>query len=315
MRTIRVATRKSELALAQSTLVGKQLSAAHGALAVELVHIVTTGDRKQGTAEAAVSDKRDWVLEIEHAVLRGEAEFAVHSGKDVPIDIEPGTSIAPVLQREFPFDALLVSPKLRELGKVTLEALPKGARVGTASLRRQAHLRRMRPDLELHPLRGNVTTRLKRLIEEQSYDAIVLASAGLERLGLGEHVSSLIPAEQLLPAVSQGTLVVQWRTDDAKTAALLAPLTEPLTVPTFLAERELISILGADCKSAVSSYAQVSEGGITITGRVLSLDGSQCLEAAASGHVDQALELARSAGQLLINQGAAALLADPGLPG
>ena len=173
----------------------------------------------------------------------------------------------------------------------------------------------MRPDLELHPLRGNVTTRLKRLIEEQSYDAIVLASAGLERLGLGEHVSSLIPAEQLLPAVSQGTLVVQWRTDDAKTAALLAPLTEPLTVPTFLAERELISILGADCKSAVSSYAQVSEGGITITGRVLSLDGSQCLEAAASGHVDQALELARSAGQLLINQGAAALLADPGLPG
>lgn len=310
MKTLRLATRKSELALAQSTLVGQALIEAHGAskIGFELLHVVTTGDRKQGTAEAAVSDKREWVLEIERAVVSGQADFAVHSGKDVPLVLEPGTTLAPVLERRFPFDALLVSPALRAKNIGTLKSLPAGARVGTASLRREAHLRRLRSDLTVLPLRGNVTTRLAKLLDGGEYDAIILAAAGLDRLGLADHISEIVPAEMLLPAVSQGTLVVQWRTDDESTASLLSPLTRSHTLPPFLAERELIAVLGADCKSAVSSYAELHGEQLSIRGRVLSLDGSRCLEAARTGAWSSAHELAREVGAELLALGAADLL-------
>ena len=313
MKTLRIATRKSELALAQSSLVGRALVEANpsAALAFELAHVITTGDRKQGTAEAAVSDKRDWVLEIERAVVSGEADIAVHSGKDVPLILEPGTALAPVLERRFPLDALLISPVLKAQGVATLETLPPGARVGTASLRRAAHLRRFRRDFNVLPLRGNVTTRLAKLLDGADYDAIVLAAAGLERLGLASHISSIIPAQQLLPAVSQGTLVVQWRSSDLATASLLAPLIRQEMIPPFVAERALIEVLGADCKSAVSSFAELRGEQLTIHGRALSLDGTICLEAYRIGTAARARELATELGIELLSQGAAKLLSDP----
>jgi hydroxymethylbilane synthase len=231
---VRIATRGSALALAQARWVAEQLPGD-----ASLVEIVTSGDRRR-----AVDDKREWILELEDALLAGEADLAVHSAKDVPVEIAEGLALIASPIRADPRDVLC--------GAASLEALSEGARVGTSSLRREAQLRARRPDLEVVELRGNVDTRLRKLAGGEA-DAIVLAAAGLERLGRSSKASAYL--DELVPAAGQGTLVIEARAGDEAVLAAVAGLRDPRAEEALTAERALVATLGADCRSAVGAHA------------------------------------------------------------
>ena len=230
---MRIATRGSALALAQAEWVAAQLP-----VQTTLVPVVTSGDRRR-----AVDDKREWVLELEEALLRGDADLAVHSAKDVPVALAEGLALIAAAPRADPRDVLC--------GASSLSALPEGARVGTASLRREAQLRARRPDLDVVELRGNVDTRLRKLADGEA-QAIVLAAAGLERLGRAGEASSYL---DLVPAAGQGTLVVEARADDEAARAAVERLRDGRAEEALAAERALVAALGADCRSAVGAHA------------------------------------------------------------
>jgi hydroxymethylbilane synthase len=306
MERLRIATRKSPLALWQTEHVARRLREAHPGLEVALVPLSTRGDEVLDRSLAAIGGKGLFLKELEIAMRRGEADCAVHSLKDVPMTLEPGFALAAILARGDPADAFVSS---RFDG---LDALPQGARVGTSSLRRQALLRARRPDLDLRDLRGNVNTRLARL-DGGEYDAIVLACAGLQRLGLEARIRARLDPPDWLPAPAQGAIAIEIRDDDADTRRLLAPLDDAATRRCVEAERAMNRALHGSCHVPVAAFAREGVSGLELLGLVGSAGDGRVVRVEVSGDDPEAL--GREAARGLFAQGAAALLDLPDLAG
>jgi len=296
---LRIATRKSALALWQAEHVAARLRAAHPEMAVELVPLSTRGDEILDKPLAAIGGKGLFLKELEVAMLEGRAELAVHSLKDVPVELEPAFALPAILARADAADAF-VSPRHADLA-----SLPPGAKVGTSSLRRQALLRALRPDLELLDLRGNVGTRLAKL-EAGQYDAIILACAGLERLGLGGHIRSRLLPPDWLPAPGQAAIAIEARADRADVLARLAVLDDAATRRTVGAERAMNQALGGSCTVPIGAWCTHGAGGLQLAGLVGDVAGGRVLRAQAQG--DDPVALGQAVARALLAQGAAAFL-------
>jgi hydroxymethylbilane synthase len=281
VRAIRLASRASALSLAQVEEVAAPLRSA--GLSVEVVRVTSRGDADLRTPLYAMREKGVFEREVDAAVLRGDADAAVHSAKDVPTDLPPGLVVAAVPRRLSPYDAI-VAP-----GGAGLGALPRGARVGTSSLRRISMLRRLRPDLEVVPMRGNLDTRLRAV--GSSVDAIISAEAGLERLGLAGGWRRL-PPEEFVPAAGQGALLVLAREGDAGVLGALAPLDDRGSRAEVLAERDFLGAVGAGCRAPVGVLARASGRELSMIAGVVPPDGSRLILARASGPIDSASEVA-----------------------
>ncbi|MHB1058609.1 MAG: hydroxymethylbilane synthase [Rhodanobacter sp.] len=299
--TLRIATRKSALALWQAEHVAALLRAAHPGLAVELVPMSTRGDEILDQPLATIGGKGLFLKELEVAMLEGRADLAVHSLKDVPAQLEPGFVLPAILPRADAADAFVSNDH------ADLAALPQGARVGTSSLRRQAQLRALRPDLVLLDLRGNVGTRLGKL-DAGDYDAIVLACAGLERLGLAARIRARLAAPDWLPAPGQAAIAIEAREDQAGTLALLAALDDADTRLTVSAERAMNQALGGSCTVPVGAWCMLGEHGLHLRGMVGDAESGRLLHAEAEAPGDQAIALGRQVAADLLEQGAGGLL-------
>jgi hydroxymethylbilane synthase len=277
---LRIGTRGSAMALRQAALVRDRLIAAHAELAasgaVEIITIRTTGDRVQDRALADIGGKGLFAKEIEEALLAGRIDLAVHSAKDLETRLPDGLAVACVLPRDDPRDALVST------SGAGLAALPRGARVATVSLRRQAQLRRRRPDLVVVPIRGNVDTRLRKLQAGEA-DALVLALCGLERLGLARQATEILPAEIMLPAVGQGALAIECRAEDAAVRRLVEPLNDWASAACLGAERAMLAALDGSCRTPIAGLAEVSAGRLSIEGLLLTPDGSSEIRARREG--------------------------------
>ena len=300
MKPVRIATRKSDLALWQARHVAGRIEAELGRPA-ELLPMVTAGDRLHDISLAKHGGKGLFVKEIEAALLDGRADVAVHSAKDLPAESPDGLVLAAIPTRADPRDALVAT------GAASLARLPAGTRVGTGSLRRRAQLARARPDLEILPLRGNVPTRLRKL-DAGEVDALVLASAGLERLSLTARIGERIDPELLLPAVGQGALAIQARRDDPL-AGDLAALGDAETSVCLRAERACLARLGADCSVPLGAYAELDGPRLALRARLFSPDGEICLAESLAGRAEDAEALGREAAEALLGAGGEALLA------
>ncbi len=290
---VRIATRRSRLALWQAEHVAARLAACHAGLVVSLVPIVTEGDRIQDRSLAASGGKGLFIKELENALQDGRADIAVHSMKDMPAALPSGFIIAAALERGDARDAL-VSPRHESLG-----ALPEGARIGTSSLRRQCQLRHRRPDLEVVVMRGNVDTRLAKL-DAGACDATVLAAAGLERLGLESRIRARLAPQDMLPAVGQGIVGVECLGDRADVQALLRPLEHGPTRWILTAERALAAKIGASCHSPIAGYATLDGETLRLDGLVGSADGRSIITDSVSGAMRDADALGTElAGRLL----------------
>ncbi|KPK39644.1 MAG: porphobilinogen deaminase [Gammaproteobacteria bacterium SG8_47] len=299
--TLRIATRKSQLALWQAEYVRGLLQKAHPGLDVELVTMTTKGDKILDAPLAKVGGKGLFVKELEQAMLSGDADIAVHSMKDVPVELPDGLHLPVVCPREDPRDAFVSRHSSGFL------ELPAGARVGTSSLRRQCQLREQRPDLEFIDLRGNVNTRLNKL-DADEYDAIILASAGLRRLGLGDRITEYLSPEVSLPAIGQGAVGIECRNDDARVNALIAPLNDADTFVRVRAERAMNARLQGGCQVPIAGYAELGHGVIVLRGLVGRPDGSQVVRGDISGRPEDAEELGNVLAEDLLARGAAAIL-------
>ena len=300
-KPIRIATRQSPLAMWQAHYVKDALEAAHPGLSVELVPMVTRGDKILDTPLAKVGGKGLFVKELEQAMLDGRADIAVHSMKDVPVEFPAGLGLVTICEREDPLDAFVSNHY------DSLDDLPAGAVVGTSSLRRQCQLRARRPDLQVKDLRGNVNTRLAKLDDGQ-YDAIILACAGLKRLNMGERIRMALPAEQSLPAVGQGAVGIEARLDDQHTRALLAALADEPTRIRVQAERAMNCHLQGGCQVPIGSYAVLEGEQLWLRGLVGHPDGSILLEDEIRGPAGDAERLGQQLGQRLLDAGAKAIL-------
>ncbi len=302
MQTIRIATRKSPLALWQAEFVADQIRQLDAGIEVEIHGMVTQGDRILGQPLSQVGGKGLFVKELEQAMYENRADLAVHSMKDVPMDLPEGMQLAVIFPREDPLDAFVSNRFSR------FDELPQGARVGTSSLRRRSQLLATRPDLDIRDLRGNVNTRLARL-DSGEYDAIVLAKAGLIRLGMAKRIRAGIRPEICLPAVGQGAVGIEIRSDDRALAALLAPLNDPNTADCVLAERAMSRDLQGNCQVPVAGFALLgSDGQLNLQGVVANLDGSRVLRAAMQGSRSQPEELGRRLAATMRDQGAGDIL-------
>jgi len=299
--TLRIVTRKSPLAMWQAEHVKARLEAAHAGLRVELIGISTQGDKMLQAPLATVGGKGLFVKELEVQLLESGADIAVHSMKDVPVDLPDGLHLPVVLEREDPRDALIAG------GGVTLEALPFGARIGTSSLRRQCQLRAGRPDLEIGVLRGNVGTRLGRL-DQGDFDAIILAAAGVRRLGLSDRIAQLIEPEVMLPAIGQGVIGIECRVDDKQTAGLVGVLHDASADVRLRAERTVNAQLNGGCQVPVAAYAVIEDDELWLRGLVASLDGATVLRSEARAPLGEAQALGEKVAADLLDQGAAAIL-------
>ena len=300
---LRIATRKSALALWQAEHVAARLKALHPGRAVELVPMTTEGDRNLGLSLASAGGKGLFIKELEVALAEGRADLAVHSLKDVPVELDPRFVLAAVLEREDAHDAFLA------VNFASFAELPQGARVGSSSLRRKSQLLHRRPDLKVEPLRGNVDTRLKKL-QRGEHQAIVLAVAGLKRLGFGAAITAVLDMDLSLPAIAQGIIGIECRADDAPTRALLAELNHPPTWTCALAERALSRGLSGSCNLPLAGHATLEGGMLSMAGRVGSPDGRHLLHAALSGPAAEAESLGLKLAQALLAQGAADILKD-----
>jgi hydroxymethylbilane synthase len=267
-----IATRESALALWQAEHIRTRLETMHPGLRVELLGMTTEGDRKLGTSLAKIGGKGLFVKELEDALLHGRADIAVHSMKDVPVNLPDGFEIAAIGTREDPRDAF-VSTRFQALSE-----LPAGAVVGTSSLRRESQIRARFPHLRVEPLRGNVQTRLRKLDEGQ-YDAVILAAAGLKRLGLGSRIASLLTPEESLPAVGQGAIGIEIRAGRDDLTSLLAPLDDADTAWCVRAERAMSRDLGGNCTVPLGGFATIADGRATLRGFVASPDGTRIARA------------------------------------
>jgi hydroxymethylbilane synthase len=297
-----IATRKSRLALWQAEHVAALLRLAHPGLAVELLPMTTKGDRILDRSLAAIGGKGLFIKELEAALEDGRAHLAVHSMKDVPGDLPAGMTLAAMLPRADPRDALIAR------GAGDLGGLPRGARVGTSSLRRRAQLLAARPDLRIEALRGNVETRLKRL-DDGELDAIVLAAAGLARLGLEARIGSLLDPGISLPAVGQGVIGVECRMDDAAARAAIQALDDPAARVAVSAERAFARRLGGSCQSPIAAFAELEAGGgLRLRGLVAEPDGSRLIRDSIRGNAADAESLGDRLAERVLAAGAGELL-------
>jgi len=300
-KTLKIATRQSPLALWQANYVKDSLQQLYPDLTVELVPMVTKGDVILDSPLAKIGGKGLFVKELENALLNKEADIAVHSMKDVPMQFPEGLGLAVICKREDPRDAF-VSNSSR-----TFAELPQGAVVGTSSLRRQCQLKALRPDLDIRSLRGNVGTRLSKL-DNGDYDAIILASAGLIRLGLADRIASFIEVEQSLPAAGQGAVGIECRTDDVQVKQLLAPLADAETTCCVLAERAMNNHLQGGCQVPIGGYAVLQQGQLYLRALVGDVDGSQIIRAEGKSAVENADVLGVQIAEQLLAQGADKIL-------
>ena len=293
-RPLRIGTRGSPMALRQTTMVRDCLIPAHPELAeagaVEIVTIRTTGDRVQNRLLAEIGGKGLFAKEIEEALLAGRIDMAVHSLKDLETWLPAGLVIACVPPRDDPRDAL------SSRSGASLASLQRGAKVGTASLRRQAQLLRHRPDLSIVPIRGNVNTRLRKM-EGGEVDALVLALCGLERLDLSGHATEILPREVMLPAVGQGALALECRTADETVRQLVAPLHDPISAACVAAERAMLAALDGSCRTPIAGFAEIDGDRLTIEGLLLNEDGSGEIRGRFDGGIDAAAQLGGELGK------------------
>jgi hydroxymethylbilane synthase len=298
---LRIATRQSQLALWQAGHVAALLCKAHPGVAVELVPMTTRGDQILDRSLAAIGGKGLFIKELEIAIAEGRADLAVHSMKDVPAELPPGFVIGAALERANAHDALLSTRY------TSLAQLPPGARVGTSSLRRQAQLLALRPDLQIEGLRGNVGTRLKRL-DDGGLDAIVLACAGLVRLGLESRITVQLDIAACLPAVGQGIIGVECHADNASALALLAVLEHPASRAALRAERAFSGRLGGSCQSPIAAHASIANGQLDLHGLVAEPDGSRLLRDQLAGNANDPEAIGDALAQRLLAAGAGPLL-------
>jgi hydroxymethylbilane synthase len=288
---LRLGTRGSPLALAQAHTVRQALATAHGfdAEQITIEVIRTSGDRIQDRPLADVGGKGLFTKEIEEALAAGAIDLAVHSSKDMPTVLPPGLVLSAFMEREDPRD-VFISRKAKSIAD-----LPRSASVGTASLRRQAMVKRKRPDLTIVPLRGNVETRLRKL-DEGVADATLLALAGLKRLGLANAATAVLDVDEFLPAVGQGAIGIETRADDARTRGLLAPINHADTFSALVAERAFLAVLDGSCRTPIGGHATISGGRLRFRGMVVKSDGSEAFETTREGNVRDAEKLGADAG-------------------
>jgi hydroxymethylbilane synthase len=305
-RRLTIATRESALALWQAEHIRARLGALHRHVTVELLGVTTQGDRVVDRPLAAIGGKGLFIKELEVAMLEGRAELAVHSLKDVPMEVTDGFTLAAITAREDPRDAF-VSQRYASLAE-----LPEGAIVGTSSLRREAQLRERYPALAVEPLRGNVNTRLRKL-DEGRYDAVVLAAAGLKRLGLATRIRALLDPDESLPAPGQGALALECRADRADVAQLLSALADEGTTLATTAERSFSRALSGSCHTPLAAYAEWEEGRLWLRGLVASRDGREVIRGEMEADVvesDDAAALGRALADDFLARGAARLTVD-----
>jgi hydroxymethylbilane synthase len=298
---IRIATRKSALALWQAEHVRTGLQTLHPGLEVELVTMTTRGDKILDSPLAKVGGKGLFVKELEQALFDGRADIAVHSMKDMPVELPDGLEIGAILNREDPRDAFVSNTYS------SIDELPQGAIVGTSSLRRQCQLKAKRPDLEIRDLRGNVNTRLDKL-DNGDYDAIILAAAGLKRLGFEERIRELIGPEVIMPAIAQGAIGIECRSGDERVKALIDLLADDKTSLRITAERALNAALDGGCQVPIAGYAELSHGVVVLTGLVGRPDGSEIVQGVISGRPEDAIELGTVLAEDLLSRGADTIL-------
>ena len=298
---IRIATRKSALALWQAEHVAARLQAMPGVSDVELLPMSTKGDEILDRSLQKIGGKGLFIKELEIAMQRGDADIAVHSMKDVPAEMPDGFCLASTLERANPADALV------SRDHVAFADLPDGAHVGSSSLRRQAQLRMLRPDLRVAPLRGNVNTRLAKL-EAGEFDAIILAAVGLQRLELDQHITEQFTIEQMLPATAQGVLGIECLEERRDLRELLGQLDHAPTVQTTLAERTVARSLQASCQSPVATFAEIDGGELRVRGLAAMPDGSEAIRDSVQGPPDEAESLAEQLAQRMRASGAGELL-------
>jgi len=298
---IRIATRKSPLALWQAEHVRHRLQALHPGLQVELLTMSTQGDRILDSPLAKIGGKGLFVKELEQGMLDGRADLAVHSMKDVPAVLPDGLCLGAILDREDPRDAFV------SMQYSSVDDLPEGARVGTSSLRRQCQLRARRPDLQILDLRGNVGTRLGKL-DAGDYDAIVLACAGLKRLGLSARITHALTPEEMLPAIAQGVIGIECRVDDPRVRSLIEPLNHDETWRRTAAERAMNATLAGGCQAPVAGYSLLNAGVVELRGLVGQPDGSTVIRGDISGSAEQAEALGKQLAEDLLSRGARTIL-------
>ena len=298
---LRIATRKSPLALWQAHYVSDMLKHHHPDLQIELVTMVTQGDKILDTPLAKVGGKGLFVKELETGMLEGRADIAVHSMKDVPVEFPSGLHLAVICQREDPRDAF-VSNNFN-----TLDELPQGAILGTSSLRRQSQIAALRPDLNIIDLRGNVNTRLQKL-DDGKYDAIILAAAGLKRLEFEDRITQFIDTDVCLPAIGQGAVGIECRSDDARVNNLIAPLNDYKTRIRVLAERAMNERLQGGCQVPIAGYAEFEKGLIMLRGLVGQVDGKKIIRGDIAGPPENAEELGMVLAEDLLSRGADKIL-------
>ena len=300
--TLRIATRKSPLAMWQAEHIKARLEALHTGLQVELVTFTTKGDKILDTPLAKIGGKGLFVKELEVAMLAGDADIAVHSMKDVPMEFPEGLELGVICERENPHDAFVSN------AYKSLDELPQGAIVGTSSLRRQCQVQQLRPDLKIKSLRGNVQTRLGKL-DAGEFDAIILAAAGLLRMEMDDRIASFIPAEQSLPAGGQGALGIEWRANDEAIHNLIKPLAHAATEACVMAERALNKRLQGGCQVPIAAFAELEGEQLSLRGLVGSLYGQQMMTTQQSGARADAEAIGITAAEHLLEQGAGKILA------
>lgn len=302
-RQLRIATRGSALALWQAEWVKSQLLAKHEGLAVELVVIKTTGDKILEVPLAQVGGKGLFVKEIEEALLDGRADLAVHSVKDMPAELPKGLHLSAMPPREDPRDVLISRDDAR------LDQLPLGARVGTSSLRRTAQLLHLRPDLHIGTLRGNVDTRLRKL-KSEGFDAIVLAAAGIKRMELSHVISEFLEPERMLPAVGQGALGIETRTDDVFANQMVTSIAHQQTMTTVKAERAFLKQLKGGCQVPIGAHATMEDKTLTVTGMVADLEGVRLIRKELRGDPRQPEVIGTRLADAVLESGGAEILAE-----
>lgn len=298
---LRIATRKSPLALWQTHHVAQALQQTHPELEIELVEITTKGDKILDVPLAKIGGKGLFVKELEHCLFDKRADIAVHSVKDLPVEFPEGLILPVILTRANPYDAFVSNEY------ANLAALPEGAIVGTASLRRQSQLLNHRPDLKIRSLRGNVGTRLSKL-DQGEFDAIILAAVGLQRLNMEDRIRQIFTSDIMLPAIGQGAIGIECREGDSNTIEMIKVLNDPLTASRVMAERALNRRLNGGCQVPIGGFAQIEGDNLTLQGFVGDLEGKQVLRESIQGSIDSAESLGDTLGKTLLAQGADKLL-------
>ena len=300
-----IGTRGSKLALWQTNWVKSALKTHHPGLQVEILIISTKGDRVLDVSLPKLGEqgKGLFTKELEEAIFERRVDLAVHSLKDLPTELPSGLSVGAICEREDVRDALVAREDVQ-----SFEYIPQGARVGTSSLRRQAQLKAVRPDLQIEPVRGNVDTRLRKL-DEGEFAAVILAAAGLHRLGYAKRITEHLPMELMLPAVGQGALAIETRTDDAAVNELLHPLDHAPTRQACNAERAFLKGLGGGCLVPIAAHARIESGALTIAGLVASTDGAEIVRGELAGSIEEAEFIGQALADELIAQGADRILA------